>query len=108
MIEGAPNNVRDFGAKGDGTTDDSTAIQAALDLKGQVYIPSGTYLINTTLKIKSNTKLYGDGIEATILKEGGAGRLFIPSHLAYGANPPNGRIPANAVLAFDIELFEVR
>lgn len=42
------------------------------------------------------------------LKEGGAGRLFIPSHLAYGANPPNGRIPANAVLAFDIELFEVR
>ncbi|MFB1003431.1 MAG: FKBP-type peptidyl-prolyl cis-trans isomerase [Bacteroidia bacterium] len=42
------------------------------------------------------------------LKEGGAGRLFIPSHLAYGANPPNRRIPANAVLAFDIELFEVR
>lgn len=42
------------------------------------------------------------------LKEGGAGRLFIPSHLAYGANPPNNRIPANAVLAFDIELFEVR
>lgn len=42
------------------------------------------------------------------LKEGGAGRLFIPSQLGYGANPPNGRIPANAVLAFDIELFEVR
>lgn len=42
------------------------------------------------------------------LKEGGAGRLFIPSHLAYGANPPNSRIPANAVLAFDIELFEVK
>jgi hypothetical protein len=73
MIDGAPNNVRDFGAKGDGTTDDSAAIQAALDLKGQVYIPTGTYLINTTLRIKDNTKLYGDGIEATILKEGGAG-----------------------------------
>ena len=73
MIDGAPNNVRDFGAKGDGTTDDSAAIQAALDLKGHVYIPAGTYLINTTLRIKSNTKLYGDGVEATILKEGGAG-----------------------------------
>lgn len=69
----AISNVKDFGAKGDGTTDDSAAIQAALDLQGQVYIPSGTYLINTTLRIKSNTKLYGDGIEATILKEGGAG-----------------------------------
>ena len=42
------------------------------------------------------------------LKEGGAGRLFIPSHLAYGSNPPSSRIPENAVLAFDIELFEVR
>lgn len=73
MIDGAPHNVKDFGAKGDGTTDDSAAIQAALDLQGHVYIPAGTYLINTTLRIKSNTKLYGDGVEATILQEGGAG-----------------------------------
>jgi len=73
MIAGTPNNVRDFGAKGDGITDDSAAIQAALDLQGRVYIPAGTYLVNTTLRIKSNTKLYGDGIEATILKEGGDG-----------------------------------
>ena len=73
MISGAPNNVKDFGATGDGVTDDSAAIQLALDLQGQVYIPAGTYLVNTTLRIKSNTKLYGDGIEATILVEGGAG-----------------------------------
>ena len=73
MIAGTPNNVRDFGAKGDGITDDSAAIQSALDLQGRVYIPAGTYLVNTTLRIKSNTKLYGDGIEATILKEGGDG-----------------------------------
>ena len=73
MISGAPNNVKDFGAKGTGNVDDSPAIQAALDLQGQVYIPAGIYRIDTTLKIKSNTKLYGDGIEATILVEGGAG-----------------------------------
>jgi hypothetical protein len=72
-IQSSIKNVKDYGAKGDGVTDDSAAIQSVLDLKGIVYIPSGTYLINTTLKIKSNTKLYGDGIEATILKEGGAG-----------------------------------
>jgi len=66
-------NVRDYGAKGDGVTDDSAAIQSALDLQGHIYIPAGTYLINTSLRIKDNTWLFGDGTEATILKEGGAG-----------------------------------
>lgn len=42
------------------------------------------------------------------LREGGAGKLIIPSHLAYGENSPNARIPDNAVLIFDIELHEVR
>ena len=41
------------------------------------------------------------------IKEGGSCKLIIPSHLAYGANPPSGSIPRNAVLIFDIELFEV-
>jgi len=41
------------------------------------------------------------------IKEGGSCKLIIPSHLAYGANPPSSSIPENAVLIFDIELFEV-
>ena len=71
MISNAPNNVRDFGATGDGSTDDSVAIQLALNNAGEVYIPAGTYIVNSTLFIKSNTRLFGDGIEATIIKEGG-------------------------------------
>jgi FKBP-type peptidyl-prolyl cis-trans isomerase FkpA len=43
-----------------------------------------------------------------LLEEEGAGTLIIPSHLAYGANPPSGSIiRRNDVLVFDIELFEV-
>lgn len=37
-----------FGAVGDGVTDDTAAIQAALDAYSFVYIPDGTYMINAT------------------------------------------------------------
>lgn len=65
-------NVKAFGATGDGTTDDTVAIQAALTAipaaGGKVYIPAGTYITSTTLYIKSATWLAGDGIGVTIIK----------------------------------------
>ena len=43
-------SVKDFGAKGDGTTDDTAAIQAALNTgNSTIYFPSGTYLISSTI-----------------------------------------------------------
>lgn len=41
-----------------------------------------------------------------LFKEGGKGKLIVPSKLGYGSNPPSS-IPKNAVLVFDIELLEV-
>ena len=43
----------------------------------------------------------------TYFREGGKGKLFVPSRLGYG-NQQVGNIPANSVLVFDIYLLRVR
>jgi len=63
-------DVKAFGATGDGTTDDTTAIQAALDAAetaggGTVFVPLGTYAIETALEIGDFTHLQLDR-DATI------------------------------------------
>jgi hypothetical protein len=68
-------NIKDFGATGDGTTDDGPAIQAALNASnaaggGVVYIPPGRYrradTIGSQWTIYSNTSLVGDGDQSVI------------------------------------------
>ena len=52
-----PLNVRKFNAKGDGTTDDSQALQCALDMGGTIFVPEGTYVVKTGLLIGDNTHI---------------------------------------------------
>lgn len=68
------HDVRAYGAVGNGTTDDSTAIQAAIaaavaDGGGQVYIPAGVWYLGTTgLQITGNrVHIRGAGRMATQL-----------------------------------------
>jgi parallel beta-helix repeat protein len=63
-------SVKDFGALGNGVADDTTAIQNALNagIGRSVYFPAGTYRISTTLLVKTNTTLVGDGINKSIIK----------------------------------------
>lgn len=51
-------NVKEYGVVGDGVTDDTAAMQAALNAGGNLYLPD-VYLINGELKVKSNTHLLG-------------------------------------------------
>jgi hypothetical protein len=52
-------NLRTLGAKGDGVTDDTKAIQAAIDQYPNIYVPQGSYRVSGTLKLKPSTVLIG-------------------------------------------------
>jgi hypothetical protein len=59
-------SVKDFGAVGDGVTDDTAAIQAALDSGAKlILLPRGDYKITSTLTIPTSVILRGDGINNT-------------------------------------------
>lgn len=65
-------SVKDFGAKGDNTTDDTAAFNAALASVaatggGKLLIPAGDYLITTPLSYSAGSlSLMGDGARSTI------------------------------------------
>ena len=63
-------NVKSFGAKGNGVSDDTSAIQAALNYavtnSKTLFFPSGTYLISSTLSITGRFMICGEGSNSTI------------------------------------------
>lgn len=81
-------DVRAFGAKGDGFTDDAPSIQAAVNAihiagGGGVYTPASTndYVIDASIKLYDNIVLYGDGSRS---------RLYVKSK----NNPDTQSVPA--------------
>jgi len=59
-------SVKDFGAVGDGVTNDSAAFAAAIAVADNIYIPSGTYLAD--IAVPSNKVLMGENKATTILR----------------------------------------
>lgn len=52
-------NIRDFGAKGDGETDDTEAFEKAISQHKAIYVPQGWYRLTRTLKMAPGTRLIG-------------------------------------------------
>jgi hypothetical protein len=75
-------DVRDYGAKGNGTADDTAKIQAAINAAqaaggGTVYLPPGTYKTTSTLRItKPKVSLRGDGASSIIAGSFAAGDII--------------------------------
>ena len=98
-------SVKDFGAIGDGVTDDTAAIQRALDRvyggsqglipvfhHRTVVFPAGDYKISATLNIPPYTRIQGEGKRTTIIEGDVDGPLlqFVDSLGQFGANYGNG------------------
>jgi hypothetical protein len=99
-------SVKDFGAVGDGVTDDTAAIQAALDLLqaqtiGKVFFPKGTYAhTGLTIAVSAyldNFIIEGENPKSTILKNTSTGSgLTIGGTL--GSEPVYGEIKSIQIL----------
>jgi hypothetical protein len=71
-------SVRDFGAKGNGETDDTAAINRALfelycresfeGAKKALYFPAGKYLVSDTIKIPPDTTILGEGPNSSVVE----------------------------------------
>ncbi|KAF2095560.1 pectin lyase-like protein [Rhizodiscina lignyota] len=97
-------NVKDFGAKGDGSTDDSIAIQNAINAGSSqnsrdsgafgstgspavIYFPQGKYVLQKPIQMYINTFIIGDPNNRPQIQ---AGSSFSGSTLVFGKDPNLG------------------
>lgn len=59
-------SVKDFGAVGDGLTDDTQAFQLALQSHDFVFVPSGTYLVSAAIDLVAGQSIIGTGQSSVI------------------------------------------
>jgi hypothetical protein len=85
-------DVTTYGATGNGLTDDTNAIQSAINVQGSggaVYFPPGTYLVSTiTIGLNDSIAFFGDGADVSIIKQ----KPFINSSMIQNSNGMAGNI----------------
>ena len=80
-------SVKDFGAIGNGIADDTAAIQAAISavsLGGTVFVPTGTYVVSSTLNV-SNINFVGNGYSTVIKPTSAVTTVISLNGTAYAA-----------------------
>ena len=72
-------SVKSWGAKGDGTTDDTAAIQAAVNAaapRGTIIFPPGTYRTTVSISVPPGVSIVGGG-QASIIAPATAGQAAL-------------------------------
>jgi hypothetical protein len=113
--QNAPLSVKWFGAKGDGTTDDTTAIRNTIAQGVAVHLPRGTYLVTDALNLVTlGQTVSGAGINNTIISVPATFNLSALGVFSLHANAGNGGAtlpglaqPGPAVTDLDIRFAQV-
>jgi hypothetical protein len=106
-------NVLDYGATHDGTTDDSGAIQSAINAAnsvggGTVFVPAGTYKVAVPLVLKTGVRIVGTGKNGTILNAP-ANNLFTftANTQRWGLHHLRAQATGGHIIAGGFNVFEV-
>ncbi|MGK9174104.1 tail fiber domain-containing protein [Yokenella regensburgei] len=97
LFKSLPVNVKYHGAKGDGTTNDTAAFNAAelaSGTNGIIYVPEGTYRITTPMALSQTARYYGPGTllfdNAEWWRRGGSsGSMSVPERYTLLYDYPN-------------------
>src|SRR5690606_13441909 len=86
-------SVKDFGAKGDGVTDDTESIRNALNSPASIiFLPPGTYLVSDRILVPNGKSVVGSGIShTTIIRTNEEDELGILTFGNYFNNDPEER-----------------
>lgn len=93
-----------YGAKGDGVTDDTLAIQTALDSRKNVFIPEGNYLITDTLKYYTKQEILGTGDKSNIISNVIGKPIMTNAEAFFNTNFEKFRIQGNGQETNGIEM----
>lgn len=77
-------NVKQVGAKGDDTNDDTAYITKALSVSNDIYLPNGTYKITDTILIRQAKTITGENAQRTAINYYGTGTAIEIMYSAWG------------------------
>ena len=86
-------DVRSLGVKGDGRSDDTAALQAAIDAHRVLYFPAGFYMVTDTLRLRPDTVLLGlhPAITQLVIPDNNPGHAGVGGVVPIVAAPKGGR-----------------
>jgi len=101
-----PVSARQYGAVGDGLTDDTAALRKALAEHAEVFLPHGDYLVTDTLTLRPDTVLMGETFGTKIVLKAGSPGFGDPSKSKALLTTPDDAGAKTAIASLSIDSYE--